>query len=94
MSNEFIRVLAMNDDNHSIHFVTEDGANFSLHDFISKIAQPHKERYSVRMVFICDLPEENKYVEAFDFVESGPHNAVWMESFDLLWRMSTGRIFS
>ena len=94
MSNEFIRVLAMNDDNHSTHFVTEDGADFSLHEFISKMAQPHEENYSVRMIFICDLPEEDKYVDAFDFVESGPYNTIWMNSFDMLGRLSTGRIFS
>lgn len=91
--NDFIRVLAMNDDNHATHFVTEDGADFSFHEFIVMMAWPHKERYSVRMVFICDLPEENKYVDAFDFVESGPYNDIWVKSFDLLWRMSTGRIF-
>ena len=39
-------------------------------------------------------PEEDKYVDAFDFVESGPYNTIWMNSFDMLWRMSTGRIFS
>lgn len=91
---DFIRVLAMNDDNHSTHFVTEDGEDFSLHKFITKMAQPHEERYSVRMIFICDLPEEDKYVDAFDFVESGPYNDIWVESFDLLWRMSSERIFS
>ena len=94
MTTDFIRVLAMNDDNHSTHFIMEDGAEFSFHEFITKMAQPHEERYSVRKVFICDLPEEDKCVDAFDFVESGPYNAVWMDAFDMLWRMSTGRIYS
>ena len=56
MTTDFIRVLAMNDDNHRTHFVMEDGTDLSLHEFIFEMAQPHEERYSVRMVYICDLP--------------------------------------
>ena len=84
----------MNDDNHSTYFVMEDGAEFSFHEFISKMAQPHEENYSVRMVYICDLPKEDNYVDAFEFIESGPYNNIWIESFDMLWRVSSGRIFS
>ena len=94
MNNNIVRVLAMNDDYHDTHFVMEDGADLNFHEFIIKMAQPHEEKYSVRMVYICDLPEEDKFVDAFDFIESGPYNDIWVESFDMLWRMSSGRIFS
>ena len=35
-----------------------------------------------------------KSYQEFDFVEGGPYNTVWTDTFDMLWRMSTGRIYS
>ena len=91
-----LRILGLNDDNHSPCFRCEDGTTFSncqqLVEFLSK---PHDVQVEVKMFAIVDEwtaemeePGEEKIDELFYFVEGygrQPEGYTLEQAFNLFW---------
>lgn len=86
-----IKVLALDDDNHSVSFVTEEGVNYSsAAEFMRDcLLQPHGTFYTVRMIALveeyCEAVEEE-----FDKIQFGCGLMTddWREAFERLWAVS------
>lgn len=70
MAKDSIQVLALNDDNHDICFVTRA---FYFHDaasFMQKcLLKPHEENYEVRYVALTEMSgDEDEAIALFDTV--------------------------
>lgn len=85
------RVLALDDDNHSVSFVSEDGVEYADAAVFMRdcLLHPHGFFYDVRMITLVE-----EYYEAvdedFDKVQfgCGPMTAEWKEAFERLWEVS------
>ena len=76
-----IKVIALNDDNHSPCFATKDTVYNNVRDFMNGcILKPHEEEYEVRGVYICEPLgklkeiEEETFIDAFSLLECKPSN--------------------
>ena len=74
-----VRVLALNDDNHSCMFSTPDTTYSNAKEFMDKcLLKPHTETYELRLIYICDQPEglsdmsEEEFNDAFCALEDDP----------------------
>lgn len=73
---EKIKVIALNDDNHSKSYVTTDRHLGDAADFMKQyLLVPHTEEYEVREVYICEpmgkLAEltEDEFLYMFDLLD-------------------------
>ena len=86
-----IKVLALDDDNHSVSFVTEEGVNYSsAAEFMRDcLLQPHGTFYVVRMITLIEEQYE-AVEEEFDKIQfgCGLMTAEWRNAFDKLWELS------
>ena len=93
-----IRVLALNDDNHSKSYVTSLGHWGDAADFMMKyLLQPHKATYEVREVYICEPQgalaemDEDEFMTLFDLLDTRPELLCdglcqkRQEAFELFW---------
>ena len=94
-----LRVLALDDDNHSCMYVTEAGVTYeNACEFIKYLAQPHIEPVEVRGFAIIDpvgAPlkdlEDDVIDDLFYFVEgvgSMKEDIPFSAAFDMLWSSS------
>ena len=86
-----IKVLALDDDNHSVSFVTEEGVNYSsAAEFMRDcLLQPHGTFYVVRMIALVEEYCE-AFCEDFDKVQFGCGliTDAWEDAFERLWAVS------
>jgi hypothetical protein len=98
-----IRILGLDDDNHSPCFVGEDGTHFSgVKELVEMLAQRHENTYEVKMFAIVDewsdelsAHDECEVDHMFDFLEdiaSAPEGMTFDELFNLFWN-SANRIW-
>ena len=91
-----IRILGLDDDNHSPCFVGEDGTHFSgVKELIEMLAQRHENTYEVKMFAIVDdwsyqlqAYDECEVDHMFDFLEgisTIPAGMIFEEIFNLFW---------
>ena len=91
-----IRILGLDDDNHSPMFVGEDGAVYhGAQDLIGMLAKPHANTYEVKMFAIVDewsddlsAFEEETVDHMFDFLEgisTKPEGMEFEQVFNLFW---------
>lgn len=91
-----IRILGLDDDNHSPCFVGEDGTHFSgVKELIEMLAQRHENTYEVKMFAIVDdwsyqlqAYDECEVDHMFDFLEgisTIPTGMIFKEIFNLFW---------
>lgn len=71
-----IKVIALNDDNHSRSYVTEEHHLGDAADFMMQcLLRPHVDEYEVREVYICEpmgkLAEltEDEFLHMFDLLD-------------------------
>lgn len=95
-----LRVLALDDDNHSCMYVTEMGATYeNACEFIKFLAQPHIEPIEVRGFAIIDPGkplmdlEDDVIDDLFYYVEGvgcseSVANIPYSKAFDMLWNSS------
>lgn len=95
-----IRVLALDDDNHSVMFATEYGVRYnSAAEFIKEcLALPHVEQYDVRGFAIIDPVdgilsdlEDDCIDDLFYFVEgvgAMEEDIPYLAAFNMLWNSS------
>lgn len=97
-----IRILGLDDDNHSLCFVGEDGTHFSgAKALVEMLAQPHDNAYEVKVFAIVDkwsdelsAYDECKVDDMFDFLEdiaSAPEDMTFDEIFNLFWNSANRR---
>ena len=95
MSN--IRVLSLDDDNHTPSFHAEDTSHWhDANHFIKYLTRPHTViiPYEVRQVRLVDLEVEDPDLDIdhiFDIVYfngRGHSFEEYQEAFDILWKMS------
>ena len=91
-----IRILGLDDDNHSPMFVGEDGTVYhGAQDLIGMLAKPHANTYEVKMFAIVDewsddlsAFEEEVVDHMFDFLEgisTKPEGMEFDQIFNLFW---------
>lgn len=91
-----IRILGLDDDNHSPCFVGEDGTQFSgVQELVGMLATPHQNTYEVKMFAIVDEWsdelsefEEEKVDHMFDFLEgisTQPEGMSFDQIFNIFW---------
>ena len=91
-----IRILGLDDDNHSPMFVGEDGTHFSgAKELIEMLAQRHENTYEVKMFAIVDewseelAAFEEEFIDhMFDYLEGiarAPESKTFDEIFNLFW---------
>ena len=92
-----IRVLSMNDDNHTPSFHAEDTSHWhDANHFIKYLTRPHTViiPYEVRQIHIVDLEIDNPDLDIeriFDIVQfncRGYSFEEYQEAFNILWKMS------
>ncbi len=85
------RVLALDDDNHSVSFVSEDGVEYADAAAFMRdcLLHPHGVFYTVRMITLVEEYYET-IDEDFDKVQfgCGPMTDDWREAFERLWEVS------
>ena len=91
-----IRILGLDDDNHSPMFVGEDGTYFSgVKELVEMLAQRHENTYEVKMFAIVDewsdelcAHDECEVDHMFDFLEDiarAPEGMTFEQVFNLFW---------
>ena len=91
-----IRILGLDDDNHSPCFVGEDGTQFSgVQELVAMLATPHQNMYEVKMFAIVDEWEggladfeEEEVNSMFDYMTGYgrlPENMIGDLIFELFW---------
>jgi hypothetical protein len=91
-----IRILGLDDDNHSPMFVGEDGCYYDdAKELIEMLAAPHQNTYEVKMFAIVDewsdelsAYGEGMVVHMFDALEdiaNKPEGMTFEQIFDLFW---------
>ena len=91
-----IRILGLDDDNHSACFVGEDGTHYdSAKELIEMLAAPHQNTYVVKMFAIVDewsdelAAFEEEFIDhMFDYLEGiaiAPEGKSFDEIFNLFW---------
>ena len=64
-----IKVLALNDDNHSKSYVTLGTYYHDCADFVKKcLLKPHTVTYEIREVYICDPSDELATMDEDEFL--------------------------
>ncbi len=97
-----LRVLALDDDNHSCMFVTETGARYenSMVFMRDCLAKPHMETYHIRGFCIIDYSkplsdlEEDVVDDLFYFMEDigeAPEGITFEAAFNLMWNSGSER---
>lgn len=83
---EKIQVLALDDDYHTINYVTKDCYYYNVEEFMKEcLLKPHDKEYEVRMVRYINLEEDSKEMKAFVYLHCrGKSN----DAFDILWEVS------
>ena len=83
---EKMQVLALDDDYHTINYVTKDCYYYNAEEFMKKcLLKPHDKEYEVRMVRYINLEEDSKEMMAFDYLHRGIKSN---DAFDILWEVS------
>lgn len=96
-----VRVLALNDDNHSKSYVTSIWHFGNAAAFMTnQLLQPHTETYEVREVYLCDPQgelakmDQDEFMTLFDLLDTKPEYLCdglcqkRKEAFELFWKNS------
>lgn len=89
---EVIKVLALDDDNHEISYVTEKGEYFyGASSFMKNcLLKPHTNTYKVREIVLINI-EENKWFDTIQFGlkknSSLKEFSHWVHAFVQLWEI-------
>lgn len=97
-----IRVLGLDDDNHSPMFIEENGSIYGdAQDLIKMLSQPHDNQYEVKMFALVDewSDELSQYDECevdnmFDFLcgrSKLAKGTKFIEIFDMFWESANRR---
>ncbi len=106
MANNSIQVLALDDDNHSVCFVTRGSYYSSAANFMQEcLLKPHTVEYEVRYVALVDMTgDEDEDMATFDLCactyDPGKlfkdDNERWVareKAFDTLWKQGEREYF-
>lgn len=64
----FIKVLALDDDNHEVCFITENEYFSTAAEFMkAKLLKPHAEEYQIRSVALCSPPKSLEEIPEDEF---------------------------